>query len=128
VLFRLAYFGATNTRALLRLLPMSDRDKDAEILARVGLEFLLPGQHPTLADVLHAVTQPWFRMLRVSLPAKPTVLDPCRRRRGEAGPPCLHPDAAVVAAHRTRWTMRWKPVLNAFAITFGDRWPAAETY
>jgi putative transposase len=31
-------------------------------------------------------------------------------------------------AGRTRWTMRWKPVLNAFAITFGDRWPAAETY
>lgn len=29
---------------------------------------------------------------------------------------------------RTRWTMRWKPVLDAFAITFGDRWPAAETY
>jgi putative transposase len=29
---------------------------------------------------------------------------------------------------RTRWTIRWKPVLNAFAITFGDRWPAAETY
>ncbi|GAB1512577.1 IS256-like element IS1554 family transposase [Actinophytocola sp. KF-1] len=29
---------------------------------------------------------------------------------------------------RTRWTMRWKPILNAFAITFGDRWPDAETY
>jgi hypothetical protein len=29
---------------------------------------------------------------------------------------------------RARWTIRWKPVLNAFAITFGDRWPAAETY
>jgi len=29
---------------------------------------------------------------------------------------------------RTRWTMRWKPVLNAFAITFSDRWPGAETY
>jgi putative transposase len=29
---------------------------------------------------------------------------------------------------RTRWTMRWKPALNAFAITFGDRFPAAETY
>ena len=29
---------------------------------------------------------------------------------------------------RTRWTMRWKPVINAFAITFGDRWPAAENY
>jgi len=24
--------------------------------------------------------------------------------------------------------MRWKPVINAFAITFGDRWPSAETY
>jgi transposase-like protein len=27
-----------------------------------------------------------------------------------------------------RWMMRWKPVINAFAITFGDRWPVAETY
>lgn len=31
-------------------------------------------------------------------------------------------------AGRTRWTVRWKPALNAFAITFADRWPAAETY
>jgi len=23
--------------------------------------------------------------------------------------------------------MRWKPVIDAFAITFGDRWPGAET-
>lgn len=23
---------------------------------------------------------------------------------------------------------RWKPVINAFAITFGDRRPGAETY
>jgi putative transposase len=29
---------------------------------------------------------------------------------------------------RTRWAMRWKPALNAFAITFGDRFPAAESY
>jgi putative transposase len=29
---------------------------------------------------------------------------------------------------RARWTMRWKPALNAFAITFADRWPTAETY
>jgi putative transposase len=29
---------------------------------------------------------------------------------------------------RARWMMRWKPVINAFAITFGDRWPGAETY
>ncbi|WP_371409165.1 IS256 family transposase [Micromonospora zamorensis] len=31
-------------------------------------------------------------------------------------------------AGRTRWTTRWKPALNAFAITFSDRFPAAETY
>jgi len=29
---------------------------------------------------------------------------------------------------RARWTMRWKPALNAFAITFSDRFPAAESY
>jgi transposase-like protein len=29
---------------------------------------------------------------------------------------------------RARWAMRWKPALNAFAITFGDRFPAADTY
>ena len=32
MLFRLAYLGITNALALPRLLPMSDRDKDAEIL------------------------------------------------------------------------------------------------
>src|SRR5947209_5255383 len=31
-------------------------------------------------------------------------------------------------AGRARWTMRWKPALNAFAITFSDRFPSAETY
>jgi putative transposase len=33
VLLKLAYLGMTNTFALLRLLPMSDREKDIEILA-----------------------------------------------------------------------------------------------
>ncbi len=33
MLFRLVYLGVTNILVLLRLLPMSDRDKDAEILA-----------------------------------------------------------------------------------------------
>ncbi|MEU8657305.1 IS256 family transposase [Actinoplanes philippinensis] len=31
-------------------------------------------------------------------------------------------------AGRVRWMIRWKPVIDAFAITFGDRWPSAETY
>lgn len=29
------------------------------------------------------------------------------------------------AGHR-RWAMRWKPALNAFAVTFANRMPAAE--
>ena len=36
----------------------------------------------------------------------------------------LHP----TGQGRTRWTMRRKTALNAFAITFADCWPAAETY
>ncbi|MBG6214481.1 transposase-like protein [Cryobacterium sp. CAN_C2] len=35
----------------------------------------------------------------------------------------LHP----TGAGRARWTMRWKPALNAFAITFHLRWPNAES-
>jgi putative transposase len=27
---------------------------------------------------------------------------------------------------QTRWAIRWKPALNAFAITFADRMPAAQ--
>ncbi len=34
----------------------------------------------------------------------------------------MHPKGTDQA----RWTMRWKPALNAFAITFADRMPAAE--
>ena len=29
---------------------------------------------------------------------------------------------------QARWATRWQPALNAFAITFGDRFPGAETY
>jgi putative transposase len=29
---------------------------------------------------------------------------------------------------QTRWVTRWKPALNAFAITFADRIPAAEDH
>ena len=29
---------------------------------------------------------------------------------------------------QARWTMRWKPALNAFAVTFADRMPAAENH
>jgi hypothetical protein len=48
VLLRLAYLGVTNAFAMLRLLPMSNREKDVEILAlrhQIGvLEGQLNGQ------------------------------------------------------------------------------------
>jgi hypothetical protein len=37
---------------------------------------------------------------------------------------CLDP----TGAGRTRWAIRWKPALNAFAIAFGDRFLSAENY
>jgi len=50
VLLRLAYLGVTNALALLRLLPMSDEDKDTEILVLrqqiAVLQRQLGGQKP----------------------------------------------------------------------------------
>jgi transposase-like protein len=49
----------------------------------------------------------------------------------QAAMKCLYLVTPRPRPHRGRQrprTMRWKPVINAFAITFGDRWPAAETY
>ena len=60
-----------------------------------------------------------------------------RRRRADQRALCLFlsPGLYLVTRSldptgtgRTRWAMRWKPAFNAFAITFGDRFPAAETY
>jgi putative transposase len=52
VLLRLAYLGVTNAFALLRLLPRSDRDKDAEILA------------PPQAPRANAHAKRWVRTVR----------------------------------------------------------------
>ena len=47
-----------------------------------------------------------------------------------AAPKCLYlatRSLDPIGVGSTRWTMRWKAALNAFAITFADRFPAAET-
>jgi hypothetical protein len=44
---------------------------------------------------------------------------------------CLYPVTRSLdptGTGRARWATRWKPALNAFSVTFGDRFPAAETY
>jgi putative transposase len=59
VLLRLAYLGVTNALAMLRLLPMSDRAKDAEILALrhqlAVLERQLHGQRVRFAPIDRAL-------------------------------------------------------------------------
>ena len=76
MLFRLAYLGVTNALALLRLLPMSDRDKDAEILALrhqiMVLERQLHGERVRFAPVDRA----WLAALLHPLPR--TVLHQLR--------------------------------------------------
>jgi hypothetical protein len=63
VLLRLAYLVVTNAVTLLRVLPMSDRDKDIEILAlrhrllilhrQVGTLAFTPTGRMLLAGLLH---------------------------------------------------------------------------
>jgi putative transposase len=77
VLLRLAYLTVTNTFAVLRLLPMSDRDKDTEILAlRHQLAVLqrqlgnksvrfAPADRAFLAALLHRLPREALRRLRL---------------------------------------------------------------
>src|SRR4051812_31383795 len=77
MLLRLAYLGITNAFTLLRLLPGSDRDKDAEILAlrhqlavlhrqldgqRVRFE---PADRAWVAALLHPLPRPSLHRLRL---------------------------------------------------------------
>lgn len=52
MLLRLAYLGVTNAPALVRALPGSDRDKDAEILA-LRHQLGATGRQPRLSAIRH---------------------------------------------------------------------------
>ncbi|MEU4807192.1 integrase core domain-containing protein [Actinosynnema sp. NPDC023587] len=77
MLLRLAYLGMTNTFALLRLLPMSERDKDVEILALRHQITILerqlgdartpfsPADRAFLAALLHRLPTATLRQLRL---------------------------------------------------------------
>ncbi|WP_415925567.1 hypothetical protein [Streptomyces sp. ME19-01-6] len=82
MLLRLAYLGVINAFALLRLLPTSDRNKDAEILALrhqiTVLERQLggarvrftPGDRAFLAALLHRLPLPVLRRVRRVWPGR----------------------------------------------------------
>ncbi|MCW2915356.1 MAG: integrase, partial [Actinomycetia bacterium] len=77
MLLRLAYLTVTNTFAVLRLLPMSDRDKDTEILAlrhQIAVLERQLGKHKVrftsadrafLAALLHRLPPEALRRLRL---------------------------------------------------------------
>ncbi|MEU4744350.1 integrase core domain-containing protein [Actinosynnema sp. NPDC023658] len=102
MLLRLAYLGVTNAFALLRLLPMSDRDKDTEILALRHQIMILerqlgnarprfsPGDRAFLAALLHRLPADALRRLRL-LVRPETVLRwhrdlPARRHAARSRP------------------------------------------
>ena len=77
VLLRLAYLGVTNAFAMLRLLPMNNRDKDVEILAlrhqitvlerQLGKEKVrfAAGDRAFLAALLHRLPRDVLRRVRL---------------------------------------------------------------
>lgn len=85
MLLRLAYLGVTNAVALLRLLPMSDRAKDAEILAlrhqimvperQLGGDRIrfAPADRAWLAALLHPLPRTVLHQLRLLLVRPDTV-------------------------------------------------------
>ncbi|WP_327249105.1 hypothetical protein [Streptomyces sp. NBC_01320] len=108
MLLRLAYLGVTNAFAVLRLLPMSGRDKDVEFLALrheiTVLERQLGGNSPRfdasdrafLAALLHPLPRDVLRYASCCALAghphenrpRPSRLDPCKtylERRFAAG-------------------------------------------
>ena len=61
--------------------------------------------------------------------ASPSAKWPRRGQLLARKSPCDRFDAIkLIMRGQARWAMRWKPATNAFAITVGDRFPAAETY
>ena len=83
MLLRLAYLGVTNALAMLRLLPMSDRAKDAEILAlRHQITVLqrqlhgekvrfTPADRALLAALLHRLPRDVLRQIRLLVRPRP---------------------------------------------------------
>jgi putative transposase len=121
VLLRLADLGVTNVFALLRLLPMSSRDKDTEILAlRHQLSVLqrqlgpnrarfTPGDRALLAALLHRL--PRDLLNRLHLLVRPdTVLrwhrDSMGRRHARRSRP-RHPGRPRTVARSASWRSAW---------------------
>jgi putative transposase len=93
VLLRLTYLGVTNALALLRLLPMSNRDKNTEILAlRHQITILerqlhgekvrfAPADRALLAALLHRLPRGVLRQIRLLVRPDTVLRWQCAARR-----------------------------------------------
>jgi len=130
VLLRLAYLGVTNVFALLRLLPMRNGDKDAEILAlRHQLSVLqrqlgpdrarfTPGDRALLAALLHRLPRDVLEGLH--LVVRPdTVLrwhrDLVARRHAQRSRP-RRPAGRAPCARSASWCCGWSARIPAGGI------------
>jgi hypothetical protein len=98
MLLRLAYLGITNAFTLLRLLPGSDRDKDAEILA---LRHQLAVLHRQLGEQrvqFEPTDRAWLAALLHHLP-KPALCTACGCSCGPT-PSCAGTVTCLLAATR----------------------------
>jgi hypothetical protein len=100
VLLRLSYLALTNVFAFVRLLPMSDVDKDVEILAlrhqlavlqrQIDKPHLTTSDRAFLGALLHRLPRPTLRQLHLIV-SPDTILrwhrDLLRRRRAKASRP-----------------------------------------
>ena len=100
MLLRLSYLALTNVFAFVRLLPVSDVDKDVEILAlrhqlavlqrQIDRPRLAPADRTFLAAPLHRLPRPTLRQLHLIV-SPDTVLrwhrDLLRRRHAKASRP-----------------------------------------
>jgi hypothetical protein len=120
------------------------RGADGDGPARRDLGAALPGRHPAVGERLgrvhpvpglrhrdphRAVLDERDRVAERPLPAGSQGQRPFPDRTGSAK--CLYlvtRSLDPTGDGKTRWAMRWKPALNAFAITFADGFPAAQTY
>jgi hypothetical protein len=137
---RLAYLGVTNTLALLRRLPMSDRGKDAEILALrhqiVVLERQLHGEkvrftppdRASFAALLHRLPRDVLRRARLLVRPETVLCWHCHRPyRGHRQRPTAA--SATRTDHQsrhamhppTRWPRRPPPRIRSCCLTCADR-------
>jgi len=120
VLLRLSYLALTNVFAFVRLLPVSDVDKDVEILAlrhqlavlqrQIDKPRLAPADRAFLGALLHRLPRPTLRQLHLIVSWAPSCAGTAtssatgtQRRPGRNGPA-----GRPLSAASRAWSFAWR--------------------